>query len=295
MSYAIPGLDPVVTAPDTSAYLRAEPTWPDVRSGLARIVVGYLIIIFGNGLGAFLVLFAIFQGHLFADFNKANGWYKICLIVGMVLLGVINIIAYLFYILSGHWRCILNVPDRCGARWMIFICMIFICMTCIIGGPVLHTTTGYLSGGKEVDIRRLERSIQRGERPELPPGLINLQLTCSVIEALSTVFFLLFLRAVARCFDDTSRTKLVEFYMLFLFFMTGASFVLVFGIPKMLAQPYVLLGLGLGWLICVIGYFALIFAIRACIAENLGAVVSPLDLDPADQSGPATFVPGNTL
>src|SRR5207245_10792471 len=69
MSYAIPGLDPVVTAPDTSAYLRAEPTWPDVRSGLARIVIGYLIIIFGNGLGAFLVLFAIFQGHLFADFN----------------------------------------------------------------------------------------------------------------------------------------------------------------------------------------------------------------------------------
>ena len=119
MSYAIPGLDPVVRVPtDASAHLRAEPTWPDVRSGLARIVAGYLLIIFGNGLGVFLVLFAIFHGHLLPDFNKANGWYKICLVLGMVLLGVINIIAYVFFILVGHWRCILNVPDRCGARWM---------------------------------------------------------------------------------------------------------------------------------------------------------------------------------
>src|SRR5205807_7013878 len=131
-----------------------------------------------------------------------------------VLLGVINIIAYVFFILVGHWRCILNVPDRCGARWMIFICM-----TCIIGGPALHTATGYLSGGKEIDVRRLERSIQRGEKPELPPGVLTLQLTCSVIEGLGTLFFLLFLRAVATCFDDRGRVRLVEAYILFLAFM----------------------------------------------------------------------------
>jgi hypothetical protein len=107
----------------------------------------------------------------------------------------------------------------------------------------------------------------------------GMQLAGGILGLSSLVFFLLFLRAIGRCFLDTGRIVLVNAYLFFLaLLIMGGAFV-IFGSPGMLVKPPVLLGLGGGLVVSFLWYLYLIGTFRTCISDGLSQIRSPLEVE----------------
>jgi hypothetical protein len=269
MSFAVAPDNPALPAPDQE--LRAEFGWHEVRNGLARILLGHLIMVVGTVVGLGLVIMAIVKLGTVPhgrtpgkpDLNMIWAFYG-----GLGLFGVVGLYGY-GVIMAGKFRCLLSAPERCGAKWMIFASI-----TCLMMGPALNFVSGISGVDHTPDFGRGPDGFRNVRLTEFGG---HLQLAGAFIGAASQVFFLLFLRAVARCFRDTFRVVSVNLLLLVqLSLMSGALF-LRFSRPVLLDQPRVLLWLGAIWLFVFLWYLYLIVSIRKCIKAGLGQVRSPLD------------------
>jgi hypothetical protein len=90
-----------------------------------------------------------------------------------------------------------------------------------------------------------------------------------VANVFSGVFFILFLRAVARCFDDTGRMRVAEFYLLFNGLLTVASVYCFLNPTALLANPRFAVALVGAWVTSGLGYLLLLLNTSACIFEGL--------------------------
>jgi len=81
--------------------------------------------------------------------------------------------------------------------------------------------------------------------------------------------FLLFLRAVARCFGDEARVRLVEIYLMFLLLATGFTFFLLISQPKLAANSDFLVALSAGWLLEFVFFLVVILKVRGSIVRGL--------------------------
>src|SRR5262249_5940609 len=99
-----------------------------------------------------------------------------------------------------------------------------------------------------------------------------------VFGMLSGIFFVLFLRAVARCFGDLGRMRVAEMYLIFGAVLTAASVYFFLHPLQILAKPELLLALGGGWLVSGLWYLLLLISTSSCIAEGLARRRSPLEI-----------------
>src|SRR5262249_43455940 len=123
------------------------------------------------------------------------------LFLGGTLFGLAALYSYGCIIL-GHWRCLMNAPERRGAKWLMFSCL-----TCILAGPMLNFAAG-LTGVQQQP--KIERGVEGIRDFKYTRDGALMQLGSAGISALGNVLFILFLRAVARCFEDRIRVFLVD-------------------------------------------------------------------------------------
>lgn len=278
MSYAIYDQERPLS---TNDHLRGEPGWSEVRSGLGKILWGYLIIIGGSMLGGGLIAVAVIHliktlgairpGQAPRNFDINFLWF---FYLGLGALCLVGLFGYAS-IVVGHWRCLLNVPERKGARWLLFTSI-----TCLLMGPALNFFAGF----------SMEKGLELGKGPgglaeiRFTPFAQKLQIAGAVTGLASMVCFMLFLRATALCFDDHARAGHVVAYLIYLGLLLIGSLYVGFGrIPPAKTIP-ILIGLAVGSLISFIWYLCIIAGIRNCISEGLKQVKSPLDFDPPPQA-----------
>jgi hypothetical protein len=274
-AYTIPPAQPELMEP-------IEYGWPGVRNGLHSILIGYLIIV-GMGILAALLAWYVIMTAMYGETVAAFLDLAMVLYAGLGILFLLGL-SSLTFIVKGNIACLINAPERCGARWLMFSSTL-----CVIVGPALNFASGFV-----------------GARPKRPPAQVKLEAAAEVNQALrayadslkmrdaraytglvgdvssllSGVFFVLFLRAVARCFNDVGRMRIAEAYLIFGAVLFGLSVYLFLNPLQALANPTLLLALGGGWLLSVVWYLLLLISISFCIAEGLARRRSPLDVEP---------------
>ena len=110
-------------------------------------------------------------------------------------------------------------------------------------------------------------------------GLVNvrieeangiMQLGSAALSLGSTLFFVLFLRAVAVCMDSQGCVAFINAY-LFFFFMIAAGTAFFFITSHGLPKPELLAMIGLGWLACLGWYVMLVISVRWAIGNYMRA------------------------
>jgi hypothetical protein len=150
----------------------------------------------------------------------------------------------------------------------------FACMTGLLMGPALNVAAGITGVEKAPSYRRGPAGFAD---VKFTRTANNMHMASGVLGFGSFLFFMLFLRAVARCFEDNARIAHISVYLLLNGMLTSATIYLVYGNAQLLRQPRVLLGVIIAWVVSFLWYLGLISSIRTCIAKGLGTIRSPLD------------------
>jgi hypothetical protein len=267
--------------------------WPDVRSGLQRILCGYLLAIGLVVLGVSVVFLLVYL------VITSNNLLETALDSAMILyltaaVSFVGGLYSLFLVISGKLRCLIHVPERCGAKWLMFGSML-----CLAFGPVLNTV-GNLFGAHKTSRFQDPKAIQAlmegmtnfGEMlfKLEPRAYINLAGMLSSLA--SSVLFVLFMRQVCRCFEDGQRMRLAEFYLAFCaVVLAGTVFLFLrlvnllqdialplpgaqIQLPPTLLQELETIGmaalmLAAGWLLAVVWFLLLIGSTSRAITVGL--------------------------
>jgi hypothetical protein len=285
----------LIAPDDESASSPMELGWPEVRTGLHSILLGYLVTIFSVALmvlGIWYIASLALEGRI-ADAVIDAGMLIIFGAGLMFLLGLLS----LLLVITGKVRCLINVPERAGAKWMMF-CSIL----CFLVSPALNIAAHFIPSKvspQEVEaLMRKHSDLFEGKVGLLAAGprngksdsameMINeirdLVVSLAFLDSkayitlggmlagvLHTVFFVLFLRAIAQCFDDTPRRVFAELYMLFSLALLAACVFLFFHPPDRLeVLGLMVLILAAGWLLNLFWYLGLIVSASMGIARGL--------------------------
>jgi hypothetical protein len=256
--------------------IASETGWPDVRKGILQMLLGYLICIFFVGMLVALVFYVTVVAPSKPAKNQVTTGEVLSILgLGAFALGQLYSVVLL---VRGQWTCLVRSPERCHAKWLMFASILFVLMapTCgffsgflVIGAPRERAIKDDDDNDSEQFtgmVRGLEKYKDRDHLRTLS-GL--LQLTSHALSMMSSVLFILYLRAVARCWESDVCVGLIDIYLFFLGALVVAAVALPFLGPQVLAQMVVLLGLGVGAVIAVLWYLLLLFLVSNCIAAGL--------------------------
>lgn len=269
--------------------LRSELGWKEVASGLAKILYGYcLILVVGLIFIVMTLLLAYFtappargQSAVPIQRNIAMWW---TLGLGLGSMFLLSLYTYI-QIFVGKVRCAIHAPERCGARWFIFACILT-----IVVGPVLSTIESVSAqinapsaAKQEEELRQLQRQLGSDGDMEGFVGFLRGRITVTqIVGALvsmgTSVFFVLFLRAIGNCFEESRLTVMADLYLMFSALLMGFTIFLVFFAGFNRSTLLIAGVLGLGGLISLAWYFGLIVYTRCLILNRIASLRSPLDM-----------------
>jgi hypothetical protein len=248
--------------PESSAEM-ADPMigLPDLRKGLNTILLGYLVSLVASLIMGGLIAYLVVQ-----NMDKRMSMKTVdelsTLLFGAVLVFGLAMIGSVILIVRGKWLCLSSAPEQCHAKWMMFLSIL-----CILTGPTLNFATHFINdpdpgpkrGGGAIAGQRFLKEIEKF-KDGIPPldAKAYVRLAGQGIGMLSTIFFVLFLRALAKCWGADWRAAFIELYLLFVAILVAGVVVLFWKPAFMLARPPLLLSLGGGWLLAGVWYFALI-------------------------------------
>ncbi len=256
--------------------------WTAVRRGLHSILLGNLVaigmVLFAVAL-AFCVVTSILKARGVGEFVDT----ALLVYAGIGILFLLGVLS-LSLIIKGQIGCLLSAPERCGARWLMFASAL-----CVIVGPALNLTASFVGtsakrpsaplGTKHTDAAAEVRVALRayGESLLMRDTRAYISLVGDAAGLLSGIFFVLFMRAVARCFNDTVRMRIAELYLVVSGLLFAATVFLFLKPQEFLRHPGWVMGLGSGWVVAGLWYILLLLSTSACIAEGLARRRSPLD------------------
>jgi hypothetical protein len=240
--------------------LRMEAGWVGVKEGLGRILIGYYVLIFGT------ILTVAFMGFAVAELVRSSesaasrlgaiwGLYTSVAVIGLIqLFGFITV-------LRGKWTCLLNCPDRGGARWLIFGCMV-----CIIMGPVFQFVC-FIGGLLGI-----------ANSPYFPTVALILQCVGIGLGLAGSILFVLFLRAVVSCFGDEDSVAHLNLFLILDGLLTATVILLFLTDQEFFHKPGMLLvfvacGIGVG-----IWYLYLVNRVHWRISALIRLLPSPLEM-----------------
>lgn len=261
--------------------LRVETGWNDVRTGLHRILIGHIALVALPVLGAILLGLAIARGGSLIRFVTSDTSSKInyeteLLFIGSLVAFLATFLVSYPLILTGQWRCLMYAPERCNARWLMFVCMIT-----VVAGPSLAILSGLFGTGRsnEEVIKMMNAAIAEAN-PWKSPTIVY-DLASTGLSLASVISFALFLRSVASCFNHGVLAGAVDLYIVVLIGLTalGLLALLGSGIPIPI-RGLMLLGWVLGMIVSFVWYLVLVVWASSCIAAGLASVRSPLQMAP---------------
>ncbi len=262
-------------SPELNERLRMETGWNDVASGLAKVLIGYLIFIIGVAVGVGLIVGSA-VASLMARGAQAGGLPPMGAIwmlwIGLGILSVVGVWGYLT-IMGGHWRCLHGTSERYGARWLMFIVL-----TTLMAVPALDIASGL--GGNMRRGPNLSEGAHTFREMRFTKMARFMQLASAASGVTYMVTFLLFLRAVARCHAARAHEMLVNLYLIIVVGLTAVTIGVAFlGLRgKLPASLDPALWLAGAWGLCFLFYVFLIAAMRSCILRSMARVKSPLDM-----------------
>jgi hypothetical protein len=280
----IPWLPQFQQAETSEDQLRSELGWTEVASGLGKILYGYFLLAV-NGLIVVGLLIYLISSTVAA--RKPNPHDAILAMwifyLGMGIVGLLSIYTYV-NIFVGKCRCAIHAPERCGARWYIFACLM-----CIVIGPVLSIvnsvaapTTVVATENKEKLRSEMLQQLQSQDGESTV--LSELRRRCTVMQIISvlvslstTVFFVLFLRAIADCFEEKRLTIMIDAYLIFSSLLLGYTIFMVTATKFDQSLLLILIILGVGGLISAGWYVAMVVYARTLILTKVANVRSPLE------------------
>jgi hypothetical protein len=264
--------------------------WPEVRTGLHKILKGYLV--------SFCAFLLILLGVVFVTVEAVKGQMFDAVIDAAMLTyfgaGVVFLMGLysLMLLVTGKLRCLISVPETKGAKWMMFLCML-----CFVACPAMDFLSSAVPRKIPPEkVRELLLKSPLMNRKALPEGprkgdeviqMLNevrdfaislsfldgrayLALAGLLSGLLSTTFFVLFLRAVAGCFEDSARQRFAELYLAFSTLLLVATVYVFFNPPSRVEElPALFLVLAGGWLVTGIWYILLIISASMGIAQGL--------------------------
>jgi len=250
--------------------LAREYGWGDVASGLNRVLLGYLLSFVCVALMVVLgVVAALWAGK---DLLAGNGNidFKLLWIImgGIGLISILSIASYVM-ILTGKVRCAVHTPDRCGARWMIFMCIL-----CLVVSPVLNVASSFIGPDKDKLSALQEKMMEEDfdfeqHQQEIIGDLfgptIILSLVGTVAALLASVFFVLYFRAIGVCFKEDRLINAAEFYLIYSIVLIGASGFMIWAIAMADLIPLLILFVLVGWMANLVWYVFLVFFTRCVI------------------------------
>src|SRR5262249_53894964 len=148
-----------------------------------------------------------------------------------------------------------------GAKWLMFSCI-----TCLLMGPALNTTSSLGGVRSSPNFRQGPRGLKV---PEFSESTRYFHLASSGISFLSLTLFVAFLRTIARCFGDTGRHTHATIYLVYVVLLSGGTLLMIAGMLDVVAHPEYLLVLGGGWVVSGVWFLVLVLSLRLCIGESL--------------------------
>jgi hypothetical protein len=247
--------------------------WDEVKKGLLSILGGYALTILSLFIFIGLLLTVAVQvtTATAVTTQKSNDAATILYVGAAIVL--LSSLASFYFIIRGKWRCLMNAPEHCGVKWMMFVSLL-----CVAAGPPLSTASSFATEpppgeartAQEVDKMRPNEKLQHYRDSVAPHGAVGyIRLASGFVSLLSTVFFVLFLRGVALSFEDQTRARIAEGYLVLVGAVAVGTVVVVVNPTLLLTFPEVLLLLAGGWLLSFAGYLFLIVNTCACITVGL--------------------------
>jgi hypothetical protein len=250
--------------------LREEFGWSEVATGLSRILLAYLVGVLGIGLGVGLLVAGALGRELKLFATNVRETSELFVFFGTGIVVISGLISY-GMILAAKRRCVLGAPERHGAKWLIFACIL-----CLLLGPAISFLTS-LSGEGSQNYKAMRNGKEGIAELQFTSAGSIAQLASFVVSTASEVFFILFLRAVARCFSNEFCTWFATLYLIFTCLLLGGTVQVVMLIrDSVTLHPQALIGLGLAWLLNGVFYIVLILLTRVCIGNGLSKIRSPL-------------------
>ena len=262
-----------LSTPD-EAEVRAELGWPEVRRGLNRILLAHLVLIGCLAALVMLIVYLVAQ-PLPKHPDKEVSVAEVVAILGLAGLGF-AMLYYVYLTVRGHWNCLMNAPERYAAKWFIFAAILF-----RVVSPTFGFAAGFLSIGtppptagrssKPPDstaayVRDLQDYPERMSEDETSGYLM---VASGLVSLASDVAFILFLRAVARCFEDDLRVRLADVYIFFVVALFLVGVVVQFAAPDLRSDPRYFLALGGAYGLAFLWYLGLLVSTSTCIAAAL--------------------------
>jgi hypothetical protein len=263
--------------------MESEFGWPDVATGLWKVLTGYGIIIVSVFLLLALVIGVGLEIEAAGGMKKANqglvAQRALLVFGGLAIAGLVCLLGY-YMILAGKWKCLMHVPERYGARWFMFASI-----TCIVMGPALGFATGFLSESEKPtpqQQRIVQEFLKTGKGADKVIAInktsFYLNLASTVISIMSFAFFVLFLRAVAYCFQDRVRIWFANGYLMIA--GTSAGMILAVGAlqSKLLEYPLFVLAIAGFMVMDFVFFLVVLFLTAQSISANVKYLYgSPLD------------------
>jgi hypothetical protein len=247
---------------------------PDLRKGLNTILMAYLLVVGAIFAAVGIIFFLIIEVKNAGPTSKVVENASI-VIFALILIVPLVVLFSLALIIRGKWLCLASAPEQHHAKWMMFLSIL-----CIVAGPLLNTGGFFVGDDKPADptspptksmsVAHIENEIEKYKHgmPELGTRAY-VKLAGEGIGMLSSVFFVLFLRAVAMAWGFPMLARFAELYLMFIAFLVFGSIVVILRPSIMLANPPILLALGAGWLLAGPCYFALILGTSIAVSYLL--------------------------
>jgi hypothetical protein len=294
----------LTTGPDPEVEGPPEFGWPEVRKGLHLIMGGYLVAV-----GVVLLAVAAI-GYIIYSVITTTEIVDTIFDAAMILyltwaISIVGGLYSLILVVTGKVKCLINAPERCGAKWLMFCAILT-----FIFGPALNILSNFVGvdrknrEGQTKAVAAMMQGIQdysEAMAQMRPRAYISLAGNLSSIA--STVMFILFLRQVARCFDDGPRMRLAEFYLIFNALVLAVTVHIGYRIFHLLRDmplpamgaaghlnippvvmrelqtlPVAFLLLLACWLMSLVWYFGLIVSASRGIAQGIGIQEAALHL-----------------
>jgi hypothetical protein len=270
------------TGYDTEGNRSLETGWPEVANGLAKVLFGNILAIVAVVLFVWMLLSLADMNKMMKAASSKVEWRSIALYLGSAIFALTMLYSYV-QIFVGQWRC-MHAPERNWAKTFMFACML-----CLISVPILSFIAGW-TGGMEAVV-----SLRPNHRGKLIPISEYLQLASNFLNLVGSILFILFLRAVASCWDDKVTVWGANLYLVFTGAILAASLYIAFGGMeldfdnkelsrqlnrgnyKVLLNSAIILWLGLASLGSYLWYLWLLLSVRRTILRGVANQRSPLE------------------
>jgi len=252
-------------APTSPNPLSMELGWPEVSSGLGRMLTGYLLSIFGPAAGAMILVIAVAGVAAGKKISKADALtVELSSYAAIVVMLFTALIGY-YMIWSGYFRCLINCPDRYGARWFIFSSLL-----CLTVSPALNLASLATAKGTR-NYAAMSKGAAALEEILLSDPNTLMQLVAVAAAIANAILFILFLRAIAKCFDNLGCIMAGNLYLVFTALLIAGTIWLVVNYRIVMKHPQLLGLLLLGALVNLAYFLVLLFVNRLCIIHGYQA------------------------